>query len=120
MPGTPAPDDTDFNDYVIIFPADSGIKPIYIMLNNPYGETNTKGKYSGREFNKDKAGGPVQDQDWHSATIDREGVNKVKLHTGRFGESADNKVMVDRLDKILNGELPVTDTDKRFYTHEIR
>lgn len=120
VPGTPVPDDTDFNDYVIIFPDDSRIKPIYIMLNNPYGKTNSKGKYSGREFNKDKAGGPVQDLDWHSATIDRDGVDKVKLHTGRFAESDANKVMIDRLEKILSGELPATDTDKRFYTHEIR
>jgi len=44
----------------------------------------------------------------------------VKLHTGRFGESPDNKVMIDRMEKILKGELQVTDTDKRFYTHEIR
>ena len=28
--------------------------------------------------------------------------------------------MIDRLEKILKGELQVTDTDKRFYTHEIR
>ncbi|SFC90782.1 hypothetical protein SAMN02745723_105181 [Pragia fontium DSM 5563 = ATCC 49100] len=27
---------------------------------------------------------------------------------------------IDRLEKILKGELAVTDTDKRFYTHEIR
>lgn len=28
--------------------------------------------------------------------------------------------MIARLEKILKGELQVTDTDKRFYTHEIR
>jgi len=28
--------------------------------------------------------------------------------------------MIDRLEKILNGELKATDTDKRFYTHEKR
>jgi len=28
--------------------------------------------------------------------------------------------MIDRLEKILAGEIPVTNTDKRFYTHEIR
>lgn len=44
----------------------------------------------------------------------------MKLHTGRLGESPENKVMIERLEKILNGELAVTDTDKRFYTHEIR
>ncbi len=90
------------------------------MFSDIYGETNAKGKYSGRDYNTDKAGGPIQNLDWKSATIDRAGVDKVKLHTGRFGESPDNKVMIDRLEKILKGELQVTDTDKRFYTHEIR
>ncbi len=28
--------------------------------------------------------------------------------------------MIDRLEKILSGELQVTETDRRFYTHEIR
>lgn len=28
--------------------------------------------------------------------------------------------MIDRLEKILTGELAITDVDKRFYTHEIR
>ncbi|MCO7051149.1 hypothetical protein NAG84_14970 [Proteus terrae] len=85
-----------------------------------YGEVNTKGKSSGREFNKDKAGGPIKDLDWKDVKIDRDGVDKVKLHTGRFGESADNKEMIDRLEKILCGEIKATDIDKRFYTHEIR
>lgn len=47
-------------------------------------------------------------------------MDKLKLHTSRFGESPDNKVMIDRLEMILKGELQVTDIDKRFYTHEIR
>lgn len=42
------------------------------------------------------------------------------MHTGRFTESDANKVMIDRFEKILNGDLQATDTDKRFYTHEIR
>jgi hypothetical protein len=28
--------------------------------------------------------------------------------------------MLDRLEKILHGSIEATDTDKRFYTHEIR
>ncbi|MFP7942800.1 S-type pyocin domain-containing protein [Pseudomonas aeruginosa] len=107
-------------DLIIGFPADSGIKPIYVMFNSPYGETNARGKYSGRDYNTEKAGGPILDLDWRTAKIDRAGVDKVKLHTGRFGVSADNTVMIDRLERILKGELQITDTDKRFYTHEIR
>ena len=28
------------------------------------GETNARGKYSGREYNTNKAGGPIQNLDW--------------------------------------------------------
>jgi hypothetical protein len=75
-----------------------------------------KGKYSGRPFNPDKAGDPVQDLDWHNAVIDQAGIDKVKLHTGRFGESVDNAMMIAHLEKKLSGELDVMDTDRRFYT----
>lgn len=44
----------------------------------------------------------------------------MKLHISRFPESAANNVMIDRLEKIISGELEITDTDKRFYTHELR
>ncbi|EAA8037573.1 S-type pyocin domain-containing protein [Salmonella enterica subsp. enterica] len=119
---TPAADIRGLQDFIYWRPdaAGTGVEPVYVMLSGPYGETNAKGKYSGRDYNSDKAGGPIQDLDWKTATIDREGVDKVKLHTGRFGESPENVVMIDRLEKILKGELQPTDTDKRFYTHEVR
>lgn len=44
----------------------------------------------------------------------------VKVHTARFGNTADNVVMVGRLAAIAEGRLEVTDVDKRYYTHEIR
>ncbi|MGP2427521.1 pyocin [Yersinia sp. 2538 StPb PI] len=37
-----------------------------------------------------------------------------------FDELEDNKLMIERLERILMGELTATDIDKRFYTHEIR
>ena len=91
-----------------------------MILSGIYGETNAKEKCSGRDHDTDKAGGPIQNLDWRTANIDRAGVDKVRLHTGRFMESPENKVMIDRLEKILQGKLQATDTDKRFYTHEIR
>lgn len=115
----PKPEEV-IRDTIIVFPADSGLKPVYAVFNKPYGETSAKGQYSGRDYNTDRAGGPVQDLDWRGATIDRAGVDRVKLHTGRFGASPDNEVMINRLEKIRRGELQPTDTDKRFYTHEIR
>jgi len=117
---TPVFGDLDFRDFILIFPAESGLQPLYVMQSSPYGEATDKGEYSGRPYNPDKAGGPVQDLNWRSAVIDKAGIDKVKLHTGRFGESAANKVMLDRLEKILSGQLQLTDTDKRFYTHELR
>ncbi|MBI6183678.1 S-type pyocin domain-containing protein [Serratia proteamaculans] len=112
----------DLQDFILWQPdaTELGVEAIYVMVSKPYGETNAKGEHSGRDYNTEKAGGPIQNLDWKTAKIDRAGVDKVKLHTGRFGESADNKVMVDRLEKILKGDLAPTDTDKRFYTHEIR
>ncbi|MVT06153.1 pyocin [Enterobacter sp. 10-1] len=118
----PAADMPPLQDFIYWQPdaTGTGVEPIYVILNSPYGETNAKGKYSGRPYHTDRAGGPVQNLDWKTTTIDRTGVDKVKLHTGRFGESPDNKVMIERLEKILKGELQATDTDKRFYTHEVR
>ncbi|WP_253296580.1 S-type pyocin domain-containing protein, partial [Serratia ureilytica] len=115
-------DDMPLQDFIYWQPdaTGAGVEPVYVMLSGPYGETNAKGHYSGRDYNTDKAGGPIQNLDWKTATIDRAGVDKVKLHTGRFAESDANKIMIDRLEKILKGELQTTDTDKRFYTHEIR
>lgn len=110
----------DVSDLIITFPADAGLPAVYVMFSNPYGETNAKGRYSGRAFNTEKAGGPILDLDWRSAVIDQAGVSAVKLHTARFGESPDNTVMIDRLERILKGTLKISDTDKRFYTHELR
>lgn len=118
----PAADIPPLQDFIYWQPdaTGTGVEPIYVVMSGIYGETNAKGKSSGRPFNTDRAGGPIQSLDWKTAVIDREGVNKVKLHTGRFTESDANKVMIERLEKILSGELNATDTDKRYYTHEIR
>lgn len=109
-------DDMPLQDFIYWQPdaTGTGVEPVYVMLSRPYGETNAKGQYSGRDYNTDKAGGPIQNLDWKTATIDRAGVDKVKLHTQRFAESDANKVMINRLDKILRGEMQPTDTDKRF------
>ncbi|MBN3263552.1 colicin-like bacteriocin tRNase domain-containing protein [Pectobacterium brasiliense] len=119
---TPVADPVDIDDYIIWLPtaSGSGVEPIYVVFNsNPYGGTE-KGKYSKRYYNPDKAGGPILELDWKNVKIDRAGVDNVKLHTGRFKASVENKVMIERLENILNGQIAATDTDKRFYTHELR
>jgi hypothetical protein len=107
-------------DAIYVYPADSGLPPIYAVFNSPYDGATTKGVHSGRMYNPDKAGGPIQDLDWATATVTQEGIDLVKLHTSRFVPSDANKIMIEWLEKILSGQIPVTDVDKRFYTHEIR
>ncbi|WP_223545983.1 S-type pyocin domain-containing protein [Pseudomonas sp. A-B-19] len=116
----PAVELPDFRDCIYCFPIESGLPPIYVVFNSPYEGATTRGKYSGRLFNPAKAGGPILDLDWTSATVTQAGIDLIKLHTGRFRSSDANAIMIDRLKKILLGELVITDVDKRFYTHEIR
>ena len=116
----PAAHIPDFRDCIYCFPADSGLPPIYVVFNSAYEGATTRGEYSGRLYNPDTAGGPILDLDWTAATVTQEGIALVKLHTGRFDHSDGNAVMIGRLEQILQGELTATDTDKRFYTHEIR
>lgn len=109
-----------FDDFITVFPMDSGMPPVYVMFSSPYSDATTRGAHSGREYNPDNAGGPTQSLDWASAVITQKGIDEIKLHIGRFETSDGNKVMIERLGKIQRGELNVTDTDKRFYTHELR
>ena len=110
----------DFRDCIYCFPINSGLPPIYVVFNSPYEGATTRGKYSGRWFNPAKAGGPILDLDWTNATVTKAGIDLVKLHTGRFDPSDANPIMIERLEKILQGKLVVTAIDKRFYTHELR
>ncbi|WP_110970276.1 S-type pyocin domain-containing protein [Pseudomonas huaxiensis] len=57
----PASDDVDFHDYIITFPADSGLEPIYIMFKNP------------RDYAGVAAGFGQTIPDWRGATISAEG-----------------------------------------------
>lgn len=38
---TPIADDLDFNDLILIFPAESGLKPLYVMFDNPRNKPGT-------------------------------------------------------------------------------
>jgi hypothetical protein len=105
--------------FIIVFPDDSGIAPLYVVFSSPYGGIED-GIHSGRDFNPEETGLPVTSSDWVLSIIAKDGINIVKLHTSKFPDSDANKIMIDRLERIFRGELEVTDTDKRFYTHEIR
>ncbi|WP_409281743.1 S-type pyocin domain-containing protein [Pseudomonas defluvii] len=116
----PALDFSERQYIIVTFPAHSGLAPIFVVFNSPYDGATTKGRHSGRIYNPLKAGGPILELDWRSASITADGIAQVKLHTSRFSSSDANKIMIDRLERVLRGELEFTDVDKRFYTHEIR
>ncbi len=116
----PAARQLDIRDAIYVYPVNSGLPPVYAVFNSPYEGATTRGEHSGRMYNPDKAGGPAQSLDWTTASVTQDGIDLVKLHTGRFGPSDANAIMIDRLEKIFRGELAMTDTDKRFYTHELR
>ncbi|WP_426202475.1 S-type pyocin domain-containing protein [Pseudomonas sp. TWP3-1] len=106
--------------FIIVFPDDSGIEPLYVVISGTYEGGSEDGEHSGRAFNPNDTGGPTLNLNWTTALATSEGENIVKLHISKFSASAANKVMIDRLERIVRGELEATDTDKRFYTHELR
>jgi hypothetical protein len=86
----------------------------------PNGFGDTRGKFSGRIYNAENCGGPIQTLDWRTAVIQKEGVATVQRHVGRFGLVRANQKMISRLDQISRSELTPTDYDRRYYTHELR
>ncbi|HMQ91106.1 MAG TPA: hypothetical protein PKB07_26080, partial [Flavilitoribacter sp.] len=73
----------------------------------------------GRLFDPDQAGGAIVKKSWDNPTITTQGISNIETHVARFGPSTANDEMISRLNKIKNGEIPITDYDKRFYTHEL-
>ena len=106
--------------FIIVFPDDAGIAPLYVVISSPYQGASVKGRYSGRLFNPEQAGGPILELEWRSATVTQQGIDSVKLHTARFNQSDANDIMIERLERIFNGQLQITDIDLRYYTHELR
>ncbi|WP_339478226.1 S-type pyocin domain-containing protein [Pseudomonas fluorescens] len=109
-----------WEQFIIVFPDDSGIAPLYVVFSSPYAGGYVKGKYSGRIYNPELSGGPILDLDWRTAAITKAGINAVKLHVARFNQSDANDIMIQGLERILNENLNPTDTDLRYYTHELR
>ena len=82
-----------------------------------------RGPASGREFDPEKAGGPIQHLDAGKARITDEGVQEVAAHLQRFtgGGSlqAPEQGMLDRLTCIAAGDIEPTPYDLNFFTHEL-
>ncbi len=98
-----------------------GIRVGKLDPNDPYypGEMKVKGEVSERHFDPDLAGGPIIKKSWANPTITQQGIDDITTHLSRFGDNSDNANMISRLNQIKNGEIPITDFDKRFYTHEL-
>lgn len=84
-----------------------------------------RGTFSGRPFyHPDNLGGPIRELDFARASVTDAGVDVVERHLLRFTNNgpleAPEQAMVERLRRISSGELPATDYDLRFYTHEAR
>jgi len=79
-----------------------------------------RGGSSGRSFDPMRAGGEILQLDYRSVEISAQGVEQLKIHLDRFDLTVANELMVDRLDRILDGALTPTDFDRRFYSHELR
>jgi hypothetical protein len=86
-------------------------------------QTGARGPASGREFDPEAAGGPIQQLDAGKARITDEGVQEVTAHLQRFtgGGSlqAPEQGMLDRLTSIAAGDMEPTSYDLNFYTHEL-
>ena len=85
-------------------------------------QTGARGRASGREFDPESAGGPVQQLDAGKAKITSEGVQEVTAHLRRFTGGTPLEIpeqaMLDRLTAIAAGKTEPTTYDLNFYTHE--
>jgi len=85
--------------------------------------TGARGPASGRDFDPEAAGGPIQQLDARAARITNEGVQEVAAHLQRFtGEGslhAPEQGMLDRLTSIAAGDAEPTSYDLNFFTHEL-
>lgn len=85
-------------------------------------QTGARGRASGRDFDPESAGGPIQQLDAGKARITDEGVQDVAAHLRRFtgGGSLDapEQGMLDRLTSIAAGDMEPTSYDLNFFTHE--
>ena len=86
-------------------------------------QTGARGPASGREFDPESAGGPIQQLDAGKARITNEGVQEVAAHLRRFtgGGSLDapEQGMLDRLTSIAASDMAPTSYDLNFFTHEL-
>jgi hypothetical protein len=86
-------------------------------------QTGARGPASGREFDPEAAGGPIQQLEAGKARITSEGIQEATAHLQRFAGGgaleAPEQAMLDRLTSIAAGDMKPTSYDLNFYTHEL-
>jgi hypothetical protein len=75
---------------------------------------------TGREFDPSQAGGPIRRLSTGRIRVTGRGIDAVERHVSRFGKDEANQVMVDRLRRIVTGEIESTQHDLNYYAHELR
>ena len=79
-----------------------------------------RGTFSGRPFDPELAGGPIENLTTDGVIITHKGIATVEKHISRFGPDSANDFMVDRLKKAANGEITPEQVDLNYYAHECR
>lgn len=79
-----------------------------------------RGAASGRQFDPELAGGPIENLTTDGVNITNEGIATVEKHISRFDHDPANDVMIGRLKSIVKGEMPPEKVDLNYYTHECR
>lgn len=79
-----------------------------------------RGAASGRQFDPELAGGPIENLTTDGVNITHEGIATVEKHISRFDHDPANDVMIGRLKNIAKGQMPPEQVDLNYYTHECR
>ncbi|MEN4669195.1 hypothetical protein ABEH32_00225 [Pantoea agglomerans] len=79
-----------------------------------------RGAASGREFDPELAGGPIENLTTDGVNVTHEGIATVEKHISRFDHDPANDVMIGRLKSIVKGEMYPEKVDLNYYTHECR
>lgn len=79
-----------------------------------------RGAASGRQFDPELAGGPIESLTTKGVNITHEGISTVEKHVSRFDHDPANDVMIGRLKNIAKGETLPEQVDLNYYTHECR
>lgn len=79
-----------------------------------------RGVASARNFDPEKAGGPIEKLTTDGVTIDYDGIAIIEKHISRFDHDPANDVMIERLKSIAQGKISPEKVDLNYYTHECR